>query len=364
MQPVIDFLVSSPEGDITVEGDNLDLKLEQDISKTSYRHYFNSIVHFLSQNNYISILDIASKKISENLRLEDISNIIIRAEKHGLLYHPASIELITKKNKIKFGLNVATSEAGKKWLKEEARILEKFKIENHLYYLPEIYLYREFNSMFFLLEEWFEDYHEFHYSKDNLGRYKLKLWEFGKGYRYLSDIEGFEIFKQAAKILTYYYHFKNYNFIYPWHHAAGDFIVRINNNSIDVKLTTVRRYNPILDFKNQETDPIMALCFFFLHLSIQMRLDKVDGINEVIWSDDYCIEATLRGFFESIELKDKTGIIIRNFISILKSFSQEELRTLFNPLICYYEGLKDLSVILKNIDEHTFKLYKIIQSLP
>ncbi len=364
MQPVTNFFVSSPEGDIIAEGKNLDLKLEEDISKTSYRVYFNSILQFLSQKNYTTILDIASKKISEKLRLKDILKIIIRAEKHGLLYHPASIELFTKNNKIKFGLNVAISEAGKKWLKEEVKILEQFTTENYLSYLPEIYLYGELNSMFFLLEEWFEGYHEFHYSQDNTGKYKLKLWEFGKGYRFLSDNEGFEIFKQITRILTYYYDIENYNFIYPWHHAAGDFIVSIDNNLIDVKLTTIRRYKPILDFNKNEIDPLMALCFFLLHLSIQMRLDKIDGLGKVIWADEYCLEATFKGFFEEIEIKDKTGDIAKKLISLLKSFSKEELRILFNPLMTYYEGLKDLPVVLENIDNHTIKMFEIIQTLP
>lgn len=364
MQPLTIFLVSSPDGDIAVEDKNLDLELEEDILKTSYRHYFNSILQFLSQDNYILILDIASKKILKRLRLKDILKIIIRAEKHGLLYHPASIELITQDNKIKFGLNVAISENGKKWLKEEVKILEQFKTENSLYYLPEIYLTGEVNAMFFLLEEWFEDYHEFHYSQDNDGKYKLKLWEFGKGYRFLSDTEGFEIFRQIARILTFYYNIDNYNFIYPWHHAAGDFIVNINNNLIDVKLTTVRRYKPILDFNKNEINPLMAICFFLLHLTIQMRLDKIDGTGEVFWIDNFCVDAALKGFFESLNLKDTTGDIKGNLISLLKSYNREELKILFNSLMIYYEGLKDFPVILENIDNHTFKLQESIQALP
>jgi|YelNatPaOPRAMG01_1025707.scaffolds.fasta_scaffold58807_2 hypothetical protein len=364
MQPTLDFLVSSPYGDIRVLENQLDLPLEQDPLKTPYRVYFNNIVKFLSCNKYTPFLKAVSKKISYELSLNDILNIIIRAEKHGLLYHPASIELITPNQRFKFALNVAISEMGKKYLRKETQLLLQLQSKYSLSYLPYVYHSGEIDSMVFLLEDWFDGYHEFHHTKDNMGNYKLNLWEFGKGYRYITEEVGFEIFTQAAKILTLYFDVQEFNFIYPWHHAAGDFIVKIEDEKVDVRLITVRDYKPLLNFHRFDTNPLMALFFFLLHLSVQMRLDKLDGIGEVVWAEDYCIDATLKGFFEGLSKNEKTKNYITDLKSLLKSFSSDELCFLFNPFIDYYNGLKDLPVIIKNLEAHMLMLHKAIQDLP
>ena len=83
--------------------------------------------------------------------------------------------------------------------------------------------------MSFLLEDWFEGYHEFHISKDNEGKQQLKLWDFDHGYKNLSQEQSFEIYKKASKILTLYYDLEDFSQIFPWHHAAGDFVVKIED---------------------------------------------------------------------------------------------------------------------------------------
>ena len=122
-KPIIHFLVSSPDGDIQADREKWHLPLEQDPSKISYRQYFHAIEDFLSHDNFTSLLKSINQKEEQQTSLEGIKEIIIRSEKHGTLYHPASIEVLLNTGNIKFGLNVATSEVGREWLKDEVSVL-------------------------------------------------------------------------------------------------------------------------------------------------------------------------------------------------------------------------------------------------
>jgi hypothetical protein len=361
----ITYLVASPSGDIPVETDKLDFPLETDERKTPYRTYFQSIEAFLTQGAFKPFLHAASQKVGREISPDERIGILIRAEKHGLLYHPASIEVIAGHEKAKFGLNVAVSDTGKAWLQEEVSVLQHLFSTYHLPYLPEIYFSGELNSMFFVLESWFEGYHEFHITLDEEGKQRLQLWEFGTGYLNLTVEQSFEIYKQAAKILTCYYDFENFNYIYPWHHAAGDFIVKVADKKTDVRLTTARRYNPLLDFQQDSTEPIFALFYFFLHLSLQMRLDKSEGVGDVVWAEDFSIDAAILGFLEALRqkpyFKNSPGRL-EEFTDLLRSFSVEELKTSFHPLMDLYSGKKDLPVIEMNLGRHAETLHAAIQT--
>ncbi len=367
-KPFIKYLVTSPHGDITVEGENLEIPLEGDSLKTPYKFYFQAIEDFLQTNKFKPIIDVINEISKERISLKNISKIFIRAEKHGALYHPASIEIIQTNNRsIKFGLNVALTEIGKTSLKNEFETLKKLNLKYKLPYLPKPYLFSEINSVAFLLEEWFEDFYEFHLGIDKNGRKRLKLWEFGKGYKFLSEEHEFEIYKEVAKILTLYYDIYEYKQIYPWHHAAGDFIAQINNEGVELRLTTVRDYQPFMQFGQMNVSPFLPLFYFFLDLSIRNRLDKLDGIGEVLWANKFTVEATLNGFLEALTLKEDrkdTHEISNKFLKLLKSFRKEDLYKTYNPVLELYEGSKDIPIIINNLDEHIEELYITLQNLP
>ena len=219
--------------------------------------------------------------------------------------------------------------------------------------------------MFFLLEDWFEGYHEFHITLEE-GEKRLKLWEFGTGYKYISPEQSFELYKQASKILTLYYDLKDFGEIYPWHHAAGDFIVKIDGERTDVRLSTARRYEPLLDY-TQKINPLLALFYFFLNLSIRMRLDRIDGVGEITWSDASCLEGMVTGFFEALKLKetiDDYPGLSEEFSGLARSFRKDELTDILKPIIDMYQGSDDLPVIANNLEGHLEELYATLQNLP
>lgn len=401
--------------------------MEGDVLKTPYRIYFHSITDFLAQEDFKPLLYSVNKKIGKEIFIKEVNEIIVRSEKHGFLYHPASIEVILKQGRVKFALNVAISEVGKDWLREEFSVLKRLNTKFKLPYLPEPYFFGELNAMSFLTEDWFEGYHEFHICKDEEGKQRLKLWDFDSGYKYLSSEQGFELYKQASKILTLYYDFKDFSQIYPWHHAAGDFVVRMgdDNNSpspnpphqgrgnkredsfrvrvvedkkeifhrgrghialipsplagegkgegyfqdkIDVRLTTARRYEPLMVLKDKDpVNPFLGLFYFFLNITTKMHLDKLDGLGEVVWADDTCLEAAVKGFLEALKLKKELKSYIgsvEEFLRLLKSFGEEELKITFNSIIDLYTKEEDFPILIEKLEEHVRKLYAILQILP
>ena len=366
MKPHIRYLVSSPYGDIPVDEYKLDLPLEGYTLKTPYREYFHSIHGFLTQKDFQYFLKAAREKIGKNIHIQEVKEVIIRTEKHGLFYHPASIELILNQEKTKFCLNVAISDSGKAWLQEEILVLQRLNRKFNPSFLPRAYHWGDYNSMLFLLEDWFEGYHEFHITIDEEGKKRLKLWEFGKGYKYISPEQGSELYKQASKILTLYYDLKDFREIHPWHHAAGDFVVKIDGEKVNVRLTTARRYEPLLDY-SQKINPLLALFYFFLNLSFRMRLDRIDGVGNVILADSSCIKAMIKGFFEALKLKeglDGYPDLAEEFSGLAKSFRKDELKDTFKPILNIYKDSSDLPVISNNLDEHIEELCTTLQNLP
>ena len=97
-----------------------------------------------------------------------------------------------------------------------------------------------------------------------------------------------------------------------------------------------------------------------------MRLDKLDGLREVVWADDICLEATLTGFFEALQLKADFRHHLgqaEDLAILLKSFTPEELKTIFDPLIDYYRGTADFPVIISNLNKHIDELHTTLQNL-
>jgi hypothetical protein len=406
-KPAIRYLVASPAGDVPVDTHRLDYPLEADPLKTPYRIYFHTITDFLTKGNFQPLLEAVNERLGNDFALSSLNEISVRTEKHGALYNPASIECVLRDSRVKFGLHVAVTDTGKDCLNKEFTVLKMLRARFNFPYIPKPYYLDELNSMVFLLEEWFEDCHEFHIARTEDGKQQMKLWEYGKGDRVLSSEQEFEIYRQAAQILTLYYDLNDFCLIYPWHHAAGDFVVRIGKESIppqppfrkggnignvldddknqnipplekgdrggfldktDVKLTTVRGYEPFMGIQEDDfVPPVLALFYFLLHLSIQMRLDKLDGVGDVVWADDFCVDATISGFFDG--LKEKEGMkdycgSVKSFLMLLKSFTREDLGKTLVPITEQFERTKDYQAIRDHLKDHIAKLYLTLQNYP
>jgi len=282
--------------------------------------------------------------------LDRINKILIRSEKHGALYHLASVEIFVDHQSVKLAVSTAVTEKGKRWLNREYDLLKYLCNTFKLPYLPKIHFKGDVDwntengkaSLSMFLAQWFENYYEWHISMDEEEKTeRICIWDMKEGYRLASKKESYEIDRRASKILTLYYDTKNYRQIYPWHHAAGDFIVKSRNGEIDVKLTTARRYDPILASLNEEQiNPLLAIIYFFLNMTIRMRLDKMNGVGEVAWARPFSVKASTEGFFEALRIMEAKGGYnlgkVEELFTLLISFTRKELYKLFNPLLEFY----------------------------
>lgn len=144
------------------------------------------------------------------------------------------------------------------------------------------------------LADWFEGFHEFHLSLDPVdGIIKLILWNGSPSPFYLSKQQARSVYFEISNILTLFYNPRTYDQIFPWHHGAGDFVVKLDGGRIEVRLVTVRQYGPLADPEAMSVEE--ALVFFFLNLSLRMRLDRLDGVGEIAWAGEECLNSTWEG---------------------------------------------------------------------
>jgi hypothetical protein len=378
---VIKYLFSAPKGDIPVGDDDPQRPF---LISAGERHpfltlgnYFEAIKDFILRDHGRPLAAVLREQLRTDIGPDSIHEILIRTEKHGALYHLASVEVFCKGRSMKMCVSTAVSATGKAWLRHEFDLLKYLNSTFALPYLPvphiegdvKVHSDQGNESLSMFLTEWFENYYEWHLSMDEKGEKQgICIWDLRKGHWLASKEQGFEIFRQASKIITLYYDIREFNQIYPWHHAAGDFIVRSKDGIIDVKLTTARKYEPIMLFLSKDTiDPVVALTYFFLNLSIRMRLDRLDGVGARAWAGGFSVGALMQGFFEGLRIMDAGGRYglgnVRDLLSLFKSFDREELAGFFNPLLDVYakEDTGDFSVIHANLGSHTKELYEAIQ---
>ena len=286
------------------------LSKENDVNSLEHGEYFQILRSFLYNDGCEIICLALTRRLQQIVTPQDIREIHIHLEKHGEFYHPARLEVFACHQKISLVLNVAVSQTGIDSIEKEYQCLSKLNDEFSLGYLPEVYGFGEVEStgnrnIRMFLGQWLEGYNEFHLSRDPSDKKtKILVWDDSRSRFYLSKAQSADLYRQAARILTYYYNVETFEQISSWHHGAGDFVVNIDHADLDIKLISVRGYAPLFANlshpKNGEKDVeliLQALLIFFLNLSVRMRLDRHDGVGDIVWADRLAVQSTLDGFF-------------------------------------------------------------------
>ena len=375
------FLLSDPHGDIELSPENLEQPFligpEEQHPLLALADYFGALQNFVLYADG-NILHTAFKKqgLPAGINLSDISEIIIRSEKHGAFYHIASVEIIGLGERIKFAVTTALSESAKTSLDEEYFILQQLS-EITSDFIPEIYCKESIkwktssgSEEFFMVSgEWFDSYHEWHASDNpESGDRKIQLWDYENGYRFLSDAESHELLRQVAYILTFYYDQESFCQIYPWHHGAGDFVVAVESGTISVKLITARQYEPLVQFdQEKEADRLIATIHFLLNLALRIRLDRKDGVGEPVWLGIFAVHAAVEGFFAGLSATQPKGKLIigsvAEFLEIIQSFDTQEIFEMYESLLEIYaeEDQDDFCLIQVKLADHASELCNALQ---
>jgi hypothetical protein len=344
--------------------------------------YFTAARDFLEREGCKSITQSVSQHLHRNITPDEIEEIRIFLDKHGEFYHPAKIEAVLQAVKIPFVLNVAVSDVGKQCAQREFRLLKKLNADYPDSFVPKVYaqgtVFTKMDQVEtkVFLGEWFEGFNEFHTSLDpDDKKYKIMLWDHEHGNFFLTDHQATELYRLATKILTYYYNIETFEQIFSWHHAAGDFVLKCQEDDIELKLITVRQYRSMYEhnigseYKNPDAELILeALLVFFLNTAIKMRIDRLDGVGDIVWSNDVAPKGILKGFFEGLALKPETSVFAKPldhcFLQHLLSCSRTDFFDLNYAIAHTYPSqAPEKSVIRQHLERHVEDLYNAIRQI-
>jgi len=350
---------------------HIDKPLKHDAGVSiSHGDYFYAVRTFLEQRRFHVLTSAVSQHFNRDIQPDEIEEIQIFLEKHGEFYHPARIVAKADGTEFLFVVNVAVSRAGTELIQREHRLLKQLDSDFPNSFIPKVYDKGDVSingsdlMLRLFLGEWFEGFNEFHISRDNIDeKRKLVVWDPVGGNRFLSAVQAKELYRQAAMILTYYYNIETFEQISHWHHAAGDFVVRLQDGKVELRLVTVRQYAPM--FKEDEAEEqatvvevmLEAMLIFFLNLTIRMRLDRLDGIGDMVWSDNISVEGTLSGFLQGLALKITDDLLPEAFVDYFRTYlsrcTESDLYDLSQSIVDQYNPrAPEIAVVKENLKAH------------
>ncbi len=376
---IVSYYFSSPEGDVLADDATLARPFivrpfETHPFLTLY-DYFAAITDFLLREGWQRIALLLSRKWERRVKPDVVERVLIRYEKYGTLYQIASATIVAGDRNATFAVTTAMSSSAKEMLDHEFDLLQQLNILRQPSYLPQVYyketvaIQKQEGSETFLmtLSEWFEGFHEWHFSRDKDGNERIVVWDMGGGFRFASEQEADAIISQASMILTLHFRLDDYRHISPWHHGAGDFVVKSDGEHVEVKLVTVRGYDPIAPYSGEEkVAPLQALFLFLLNTSVKMRLDKQEGMGEPYWAEAGVLDPALKGFFQALKVKESeegaAGDTVEDFSRFLQSLSEDRIRTVLAEHLKEYSLFDppDAALVQTRLSEHTADLHRAI----
>lgn len=320
--------VAAPHGELAPSDADLDLVLEGNPDGVTYRAYFAALAGFLTGEAAPALAALAAEALGPDLPAP--AEMAIRAEKHGALYHPASVELAYPDGRsFRGGVLAASTPLARAVLANEARCMNRLREKLREPLLPRVLAGRDHGPLALALVEWFADFCEFH--ADAAGM--VQIWDYGRGLVPLSPDQARELYGRAAHILGRCYDPADGSRVFPWHHAAGDFVARLGpDGTPDVRLTTVRDFGPARDpapdGEDEPVNSLAALAGFVLETTLRLRLDRVDGVGAPAWLAQECLAAGLKGVLSGVAAQSPAARdLAADARAALAGFAPEDLLT-------------------------------------
>lgn len=338
----------------------------------TYVDYFDAVRSFLETDGYAGLEHTITPMTGNQGLHRHIDAIEIHLLKHGRFYHPGKIDVRMDDTSLSFLINVAVSTSGIALARREFPVLRR--LHSHVYppVTPAVFHYAEHRGgrgrrygMF--TAEWLEGFHEWHTSlRPETGLPGIVVWDETENNSWLTPPQTHALYRRIAEILTDFYRLDTGEQVYPWHHAAGDFIVRIRPGNLDIRLVTVRQYAPMWETPGSDMESQMfSLLLFLCNLSIRTRLDRLNGTGEFVWSGPSVVSHTVTGFFNALAKKtplqtsgEPVSVCFRNFC---RPLSRSDVRDLCGILIdSYNPKAPEISLISNHIDHHSDRLWQCL----
>ncbi len=338
----IELFINTDNGQVPLSETHSGIPLPQgpdrDAPLLHYGPYLKSISAFFAENQGARLLQALKALSGSEAEVPQIRGAALVSEKHGALYQVARLVVSLGHDTCSLAVNAASTEQQKAFLEAELELLGDLHARFHHPYLPRPLLKGsvrygspsgEPRMLDLLVTEWFEGFSELHLSchPGSLQGLGISVWETDGSKPFLSPPEEEALYREAAAILTAYFDTRSFGQIYPWHHAAGDFVVCRRTDPVSVRLITARGYRSLGDFPASDGSLVIAALHFFVNLSLRMRLDRLDGTGELAWAGRHCLKSILEGFARSWTLKrrdDSTLPSADHLFDLLAQFSRDD----------------------------------------
>jgi hypothetical protein len=342
-----------------------------DSEAITYGSYFSAVSQFCAADGWGRLLNAAACKLEQPVAVKDLGPLSIFLEKHGAFYHPARLRVMVGDKPLSLVVNVAASNPGRRALPREVKALEGLNDQRPFDWFPQVYGCTTADLPMFLAD-WFDGFHEYHLSRrPENNKPAIVVWDGAADPCLLSEKQAADLYRSAAMILTACYDPISSRQIFPWHHAAGDFVVRVERERVGVKMITVRDYVPISQptpGADDETALLDALVVFFIHLTVRMRLDRLDGVAEVVWAPDGCLVPTIDGFFQGLDLTARMSGLPEAFPEAvghyLNRYDTADLLALARRITTtvFDARSEERRVIERNLNRHICRICRVLSA--
>ena len=303
-----------------------------------------------------------------------IHSIAISLEKHGAFYHPLKITIATQNGSFFYlVLNGAVKEPGLALIKTEYALLASMALRVTPAFIPKVFGAGDITSrkrtVAFFLGEWFAGFCEFHVTRIS-GENQVAVWQDDGTCEVIFWHQAARMYEKIAYVLTAYYDIHTGHAIFPWHHAAGDFVVRAGPlQAGDVRLITIRGTAPVVDAAWDTSDSgvhlLSSLLFYFLHLTLRMRLDRLDGTGSLVFLPQIVVDATIKGMLTALDHRANGFLgpgtedapiphdICPVFVDFVNEFSQARLMDIMENLVdVWHPDPAESALVRENIPLH------------
>ena len=348
-------------------------------SALSIGNYFEAVRSFLEGAGREAIAGCLKKRGVEGAAAAFFR---IFLAKHGEYYHPGRVEADIGGKPFCWVVNVAVSAAGRSLLPMEYAVLERLNREFPVGYVPEVYAAGTVDagngrSVDLFLGQWFPGFHEFHLTQSPAAAEpSVLLWDAETGRRRLDPGQTRAVYYEVARILTHYFSLTTREGIGAWHHAAGDFVVKLGPSRPELRLVTVRDYRPLFRSRQDADDActdlktlLETLLIFLLNLGLRTRIDRLDGTGEMAWSGPVAVEATVAGMLAALTEKPAPGELplpldglFRRYLAACSSDDLMEM-CLAVATKAFPPGSKELALAEAHIQSHAEMLSEVFARL-
>lgn len=342
----------------------------------TYGDYFTAACDYLSRDRMAALVQAAGLATGQPVTLNPAAPVRIHLVKHGAFYHPALVTLPVGRSALPLALNIAISRQGRTQLPlevESLRRLHRYIPENRI---PQVYhcgngCAPNHPPFPMFIAQWFTGFHEVHPSRaPDPARRRWSVWDSEQGPWHFDMRQTADFFRQAAHILTGCYDPHTLSAILNWHHAAGDFVVQRNPSGLHVRLITVRRYAPLFHRSADEALDLQllldALAVFLMRMSLWMRLDRLDGVGEMVWAPDRTLLPIWKGFVTGLGGLSAHNAFPEAFVEGAMRYlaghtAEDWLRVGLDIVARYPADLAESVLMKRHLDRHAAGLASVIR---